>query len=99
MPTLDAPSLAATGTRDDSSQRSATSPYPFTQLSLKGKSTMRKVNHPVIKAAAVVAAGLMILGMSMSVDVMKGYTYVKALIGFSLASDAEAGLPRGSQPK
>jgi hypothetical protein len=89
MPTIYDPSLKATVTLDDSSQLSATIPHPLTQPYLKGKSTMRKLNHTVTKAAAVVAAGMMMIGMSMSANAAAGKTYVSVSTGFCLDSNAE----------
>ena len=54
---------------------------------------MRKLNHTVtkaaaIKAAAVVAVGLMMLGMSISADAGASKTYVNVSTGFCLDSNA-----------
>jgi len=51
---------------------------------------MRKLNRTVIKAAAVVAAGLMMIGMSMSVDAAASKTYVNVSTGFCLDSNGNS---------
>jgi hypothetical protein len=50
---------------------------------------MRKLNHTFNKAAAVVAAALIMLGMSMSADAEESKTYVNVSTGFCLDSNAE----------
>jgi hypothetical protein len=91
MKTYDASSRRITAIPDDSSQFSATIPQQLTQPYLKGKATMRKLNYTVTKATAVVAVGLMILGMSMpmSANAAAGKTYVSVSTGFCLDSNAE----------